>query len=227
MTKQLEFTPAAGRFAPTALYDIGVALLTRESVWRGELLKRLSVAAGERIIDVGCGTGSLAIMLKQAHPDAQVTGLDPDPEALAIAQRKAETAGLKIDWRLGFASDAAKFGSFDKTVSSLVFHQVSTEGKRAGIAAMYAATKLGGEMFIADYAIQKSWHMRQLFRIIQMLDGRTNTQPNADGFIENEMSSIFGKSVVSVYTLDTPTGTISLFGEHKQQAVGSQGEMSL
>lgn len=101
------------------------------------------------------------------------------------------------------------------------------DGKRAGITAIYAATKIGGKMFIADYATHKSWHMRQLFTIIQMLVGRTNTQPNAHGFIENEISSTFRKSVVSVFSLDTPTGTISLFGEFKNPAVGSQGDLNL
>lgn len=215
MTNQQEFTRAAGQFAPTTMYDAGVAILTRESVWRNELLKKLSPAAGETILDVGCGTGSLAILLKQAQPDALITGLDPDPEALSIARRKAAAAGVEIAWQQGFAHDAASFGVFDKVVSSLVFHQVPLDGKRSGIAAMYAATKPGGLVCIADYAKQELWSMRQLFKFIQLIDGRSNTQPNADGFIENEMSNLFGKTVVPVYSLNTPTGTISLFSQFK------------
>lgn len=215
MTDSTDFTPAAGRFASTALYDSGVALLTRESVWRRELISRLAPATGEAILDVGCGTGSLAILLKQAQPEAQITGLDPDPEALTIAKRKAAAAGVEIEWEQGFAHDAAKFGAFDKTVSSLVFHQVPFDGKRSGIAAMFAATKPGGLVCIADYAEQDQWLMRQFFRFIQLIDGRTNTQPNADGFIERELSGLIGKAVVPAYSLNTATGTISIFCEIK------------
>ena len=130
------------------------------------------LSRGDAILDVGCGTGSLAILLKQAAPDTRIVGLDPDAEALTIARRKARAAGVEIEWCQGFAQDAASFGSFDKVVSSLVFHQVPLAGKRSGIAAMFAAVKTGGLVCIADYALQSSWLMRQLFRFIQMIDNQ-------------------------------------------------------
>lgn len=215
MTDSTSFTPAAGRFAPTSLYDSGVALLTREALWRRELLRQLAPAPGDSILDVGCGTGSLAILLKKTQPDARIVGLDPDIGALAIAKRKAAAAGVEIEWQQGFARDAAKFGCFDKVVSSLVFHQVSLDGKRSGLAAIFAAARTGGLVCIADYAAQEKWHMRQLFRFIQLIDGRENTQLNADGFIERELGTILAKPVARTFAIDTPTGTISLFCEPK------------
>ena len=223
MTDPIAFTPAAGRFAPTAIYDAGLALLTREQVWRSELIRRLAPAPKDTILDVGCGTGSLAILLKQAQPKAQITGLDPDPQALSIAKRKAEAAGVEIAWKRGFACDAANFVRFDKVVSSLVFHQVPLDGKRSGIAAMFAATKADGKVIIADYARQDQWLMRQLFRFIQLIDGRANTQLNAEGFIERELSGIIGRAVFPVYRLNTPTGTISIFFESKGRPPGKTG----
>ena len=78
---------------------------------------------------------------------------------------------------------------------------------------MFMAVKPGGLVCIADYAKQRQWHMRQAFRFIQMIDGRENTQHNADGFIEAELSGVLGKTVAPAYAINTPTGTISIFCE--------------
>lgn len=215
MTKALDFTPAAGRFIPTSTYDRLLAILTREQLWRGALLELLAPEAGEHILDVGSGTGSFAILVKQTQPHAHVAGIDPDPEARVLAAAKAVAARVDVTWHEGFAHDAAGLGRFDKVVSSLVFHQVPMDGKIAGLAAMYAATKAGGTMIVADYARQSRWLMRQGFKIVQSADGRTNTQPNADGFLEAELSRLWGKTVAADWTLDTPTGTISIFSHRK------------
>ena len=209
------FTPAAGRFAPSSVYDLGVATLTREAVWRPKLVEILAIEPGERVLDVGCGTGSLAILLKKRWPGVEIVGLDPDPAALSIAKSKADAADLDIEWRQGFASDAANAGAFDKVVSSLVFHQVPVPGKREGIEAMFAAAKTGGTVCIADYAQQSRRLMRLAFRFIQLIDGKADTQPNADGFLETELSKHSGKTVKPVFAIDTPTGTISIFRQEK------------
>ena len=60
--------------------------------------------------------------------------------------------------------------------------------------------------------------MRQLFRFIQLIDGRANTQLNADGFIEAELSGIMGRPVAPDFAINTPTGTISLFCETKAES---------
>ena len=205
------FTPAAGRLLPTSAYDHLLALLTREAKWRQALLRALAPVSGDRILDVGCGTGSFALLVKQAAPEATVVGIDPDEKARAIARAKAEQQNISIDWQPGYASDAANFGLFDKVVSSLVFHQVPVAEKRAGLRAMFTAVRPGGVVCIADYARQSRWLMRQAFRIVQMADGRTNTQPNADGVLESELATICGRRIDPAWTIDTPTGTISIF----------------
>ena len=216
MSDAKNFTPAAGRFLPTSAYDRLLALLTREARWRAALLDRLAPQNGERILDVGCGTGSFAILVKQTAPGATVVGLDPDDEARKIAQAKAGAAGVQIEWQSGFARDAANFGQFDKVVSSLVFHQVPITEKQTGLAAMFASAKPDGKVIIADYARQSGWLMRQAFKIVQSADGRTNTQPNADGFLEMELEQICGRPVAADWSIDTPTGTISIFSQLKE-----------
>jgi len=209
---QRNFTPALGLSALTPLYDGAIRLLTRERAWRTAFLDQIDPRPGERVIDVGCGTGSLAILLKKAAPELHVVGMDPDDGVLERARAKAEAAGVEIEWRRGFARDAGAMGPvFDKAVSSLVFHQVPMTEKEAGIAAMVAAVRPGGEVHIADYATQTTSLMRALFRTIQALDGRENTQANADGAIERLLAAQAPTAARPIRTFGTPTGRISLF----------------
>ena len=207
------FTPALGSGRLTGAYDLAIHLLTRERRWRDALLAQVTPGSGETILDVGCGTGSLAIMLKRAAPGARVIGLDPDPQVLAIAADKAKRAGVAIEWRQGFAKDAAAFaGAVDKAVSSLVFHQVPPAGKREGLAAMFAAVRPSGEVHIADYARQPGLLMRAMFRLtVQMVDGKADTQPNVDGALETELAALTGTQVHPTLVVPTLTGAISLF----------------
>ena len=100
-----EFTPALGDHRLTRLYDLAIALLTREGVWRRHLVTQIAPTSSDRILDVGCGTGSLAILLKRRSPDTDIIGLDPDPVVLAQARKKAYKQGFTIEWRNGFLSD--------------------------------------------------------------------------------------------------------------------------
>ena len=206
-----EFTPAAGHSALTPVYDLALRVLTRERRWRNALLEQIGPTDGDSILDVGCGTGTLAIMLKRRAPGARVVGVDPDPTVLAIAAAKARRAGVQIEWRRGFAEDAAALGQFDHVVSALVFHQVPPGGKSAGLRAMFDAVLPRGAVHVADYCLQPDWLMRQLFRFIQAIDGRTNTQANAQGAVERILHGLAGEPVRAETVVRTPTGAISLF----------------
>ena len=217
MQSSSSFTPAAGHHALTPIYDLAIRLLTRERQWRDALIAQIAPCDGETILDVGCGTGTLAIMLKLRAPGTRIVGLDPDPAILARAAAKARLAGVEIEWRQGFADDSAAIGEFDHVVSTLVFHQVSPAGKAAGLQAMFKATRPGGSVHLADYCRQPGWLMRQLFRIIQVVDGKTNTQANADGTVERMLENLAGVAVLPRRIFRTPTGAISLFRLHKGQ----------
>ncbi|MGB7371065.1 class I SAM-dependent methyltransferase [Erythrobacter sp.] len=212
-TGEQAFTPALGRAEFTRIYDFAIRLLTREQVWRSALLKQVSPRNDETILDVGCGTGTFAIMLKQKAPKAQIVGLDPDPEVLALAGRKAESKGIDVKWRQGFARDTARTpAAYDKAVSSLMFHQMPMAEKRVGLEAMFNALRPGGELHIADYAHQPDRNMRRLFRwTVQRIDGVEDTQPNADGALEEMLAELAGEKVMPVRVVRTLTGAISLF----------------
>lgn len=210
-----EFTPAAGFVGLTPVYDVALRVLTRERRWREALIKQIGPRPGDAILDVGCGTGTLAIMMKRRVPGARVVGLDPDPAVLALAAAKARRAGVNIEWHRGFAQDAERLSQFDHVISTLVFHQVPPDGKSAGLRAMFAAVRAGGTVHVADYCRQPDWLMRQLFRFIQIVDGRRNTQANADGAVERILESLGGRPARPENIVRTPTGAISLFRVRK------------
>jgi len=79
--------PALGHPCLTRCYDPVVALTTREETFKRLLIERAGLAPGQVILDLGCGTGTLALAIKRAVPAAQVTGLDGDPEVLRYAHK--------------------------------------------------------------------------------------------------------------------------------------------
>lgn len=207
------FTPAAGRFAPTFVYDPLIAL-TRERLWRTIVVAHLGIRPGDVIVDVGCGTGSLAILIGRIQPQAHIIGIDPDPPVLDIAARKAGAAGVAVDWRTAMGDNLGAVvdpESVDGVVSSLVLHQCPLPAKRAIIAAMFAVLRPGGRLILADYGWQRTWLMRNAFRIVQLADGTADTQPNADGILPDLLSDAGFGDVREADVVSTISGSISIY----------------
>jgi len=160
------YTPALGIRSLTPLYDAAIALLTRESEWRSALIEAIALKDGESLLDVGCGTGTLAVRLAKSRPSADIHGIDPDPDVLDRARVKAARAKVRMSFHEGFLDESFLDGrpKFDVIASSLVFHQVPLAGKQEILISMRRALKPGGRLFIADYGLQRTALMRRLFR---------------------------------------------------------------
>lgn len=76
------FIPALGRNSLTWLYDPVVALTTREAYFKKELLRQASIPEDAFVLDLGCGTGTLAVLLARSCPNGSIVGLDGDETAL-------------------------------------------------------------------------------------------------------------------------------------------------
>jgi len=219
------FTPAAGFPALTPLYDSAVSILTREETWRSALLKEISPSPDDRILDVGCGTGSLILRMKLICPTADIHGIDPDENILQRAKRKLSKKSLEAIFHQGFlnAQSSTELGYFSKVTSSLVFHQTPIEEKSNIIKSIKSMLKPGGKIFIADYGKQRSMAMKMLFRsTIQLLDGLNDTQPNAEGCIPLMLVEAGFDEVVESLVVATVTGSISIYsGIARDDRVGT------
>lgn len=115
---------------------------------------RLSGAkAGDKVLDFGCGPGSLTVAMKQGMGQSgEVYGLDASPEMIEVAQRKANRKGVAVNFQVGLA-EALPFpdATFDLVVSRLVIHHLPGELKQKGFAEMYRVLKPGGRCFIVDF----------------------------------------------------------------------------
>jgi ubiquinone/menaquinone biosynthesis C-methylase UbiE len=204
-----DFVPAAPQLWT---YDALSFLLTQARRWRPALLAQLSPEPGDVIADVGCGTGTQLRLVARACPAARLIGIDPDG---AIRQRaRAKLAGLPVELLDGYARDAADLlagRGVTKVLSSLVFHQVPLEEKRAGLAAIQEALPPGGSLHVADYGLQRTAKMRKRFRLVQKGDGFENTEPNAQGVLPELMAEVGFDHVEETHVFDTVSGSMSIY----------------
>jgi len=144
------YLPAAGHDWLLPLYDPFVKLLGGDDA-RRTLLDQASIRPSERLLDLGCGTGTFVVLIKQLHPDVEVVGIDPDPKALARASEKAKRAGLPIQLDRGF-SDQLSYAdaSFDRVFSSFMFHHLAENEKAATMHAVRRVLKPGGSLHLLD-----------------------------------------------------------------------------
>lgn len=151
MESSRTYLPAAGHDWLLPLYDPFVRLLGGDAVRRA-LLNQVALRPGHRVLDVGCGTGTLATMIKRLHPDVEVVGLDPDPKALAHARRKAARTALSIRFDQGFADELSyPEASFDRVLSSFMFHHLPPDEKGRMLRAARRVLKPGGEFHMLDF----------------------------------------------------------------------------
>ena len=208
----MSYIPALRYESLTRFYDPVLRATLKEDRFKRLLVEQAALRPGHRVLDVGCGTATLTILLKQACAEAEVTGLDGDATVLDVARTKVKAAGLDVALMQGLASEASfSTASFDRVVSSLVFHHLTTEEKRRTLKRVRELLKPGGEVHIADWGKAQSPAMRVAFLAIQLLDGFATTTDNVRGFLPTFMTDAGFRAVEETHREMTVFGTLSLY----------------
>ena len=149
--KERTYLPAAGFDWALPFYDSFTWVIGGDAARRA-LIEQAALEAGQEVLDLGCGTGTLVVLVKRLHPDVVVTGLDPDPRALERAERKAARAGLMVRFDRGF-SDELPYpeASFDRVFSSFMFHHLEAESKAKTFAEVRRVLRPGGSLHLVDF----------------------------------------------------------------------------
>jgi ubiquinone/menaquinone biosynthesis C-methylase UbiE len=183
MSADERYVPAAGRTGLTALYDPLVALTMRERAFRRALIAAVLGGGRPRVVlDMGCGTGSVASRLAEADTQVQVLGVDGDEAVLALAREKCARFGERVRFTKGMAGALPmESASVDVAVASLLLHHLSPGAKRQALAEARRVLAPAGRLVIADWGRPQDPLAHAGFLMLRLLDGFANTADHAAG----------------------------------------------
>ncbi len=206
------FIPAL-RYRPlTRFYDRVLATTLKEEKLKSLLVVQAALAPGQHVLDLGCGTGTLSVLLARAQPEATHLALDADPEALSIARRKAERDGVEVEFHQSLAWEAPfANASLDRVVSSLFFHHLKHDDKLRTLRRVRDWLRPGGELHVADWGRAQDPLMRLAFLPVQVLDGFETTTDSVRGRLVAMMRESGFEEVTETRRERTLLGTLSLY----------------
>jgi ubiquinone/menaquinone biosynthesis C-methylase UbiE len=160
-----------GHYAP--IYDLlnkflFSLLLTKERTVREMTLDLAEVRAGERVLEVGCGTGSLTLAAcRRVGASGEVYGIDPAPEMIAAARRKLERARAQADLQVG-RIDEIPFPDdrFDVVLASFMIFHIAEDTRRRGLPEMRRVLKPDGRLLILDFEPPKRGYLRIVAKVV-------------------------------------------------------------
>ncbi|MEV5652309.1 class I SAM-dependent methyltransferase [Nocardia sp. NPDC052254] len=144
-----DYLPAAGRDSLLPFYDLLTRAVGMTKIY-DTLVDSAQLRPGQRVLEIGCGTGNLIVRAKKSEPRLDAVGSDPDPLALARAERKARAlTGIRFErgyaQRLPFSD-----GEFDRVLSSMMWHHLPADIKDAAAQEVRRVLRPGGTLYLVD-----------------------------------------------------------------------------
>ncbi|MDZ4878066.1 MAG: 2-methoxy-6-polyprenyl-1,4-benzoquinol methylase, mitochondrial [Chroococcidiopsis cubana SAG 39.79] len=211
-----QYIPALKYDWLTPVYDPLLKWTMGEFAFKRQLVRQAGIEKNNRVLDLGCGKATLTLLLKKIHPEAEVVGLDGDLKVLEIAKTKAVKTGLKIALDRGMAFELPyPDRSFDRVLSSLVFHHLTRDNKVRTLKEVFRVLKPGGELHVADWGKPQNTLMRVAFLLVQMLDGFNTTADSVNGLLPELFSQAGFEDIQQTDRHITLFGTLALYRARK------------
>lgn len=213
---QTKYIPALRFKWLTPLYDFLINITMPENKIKQALIETANIPAGIKVLDFGCGTATLTIMVKEIYSEAKVTGIDVDREILERATQKVKEKKVDV-FLLDYDGKQLPFqpNAFDRIVSCLVFHHLNTDIKQKALAEIFRVLNKDGQLHIADFGRSKSWVQRTLFNLIRGLDGFKSTDANAKGLLPEMISDAGFENVLIKKRFKTMFGEVQIISAEK------------
>jgi len=212
-SKGTAYIPAFSHNFLTPLYDFMMTWAARESTFKPKLVDQARFQRGHRVLDIGCGTATLTILIKKTQPKVEVIGLDADPKVLEIAKSKVAKTGLDIALDYGTAFELPyPDNSFDRVVSSMVFHHLTKENKIHTLKEIFRVLRPRGELHVADFGKPQNALMFLPSLIIGRLE---ETSDNVKGLLPEMFHDAGFDQVEETARYMTMFGTIALYKARK------------
>jgi ubiquinone/menaquinone biosynthesis C-methylase UbiE len=181
-----EYIPALSYRFLTPFYDLIQKYIVRDVRYKSLLIVQADIQPGQQVLDLGCGTGTLAIMAKLAQPSANVTGLDADPDMLKVAKYKSAQMKAQVKFDVGFTEKLPyPDESFDRVLSSIMIHHLKTPDKIQTAREVYRVLKPGGQLHIVDFGTPVTWYGKLLGPLLHKFE-------EANDNIDGKLPEFFG-----------------------------------
>ncbi len=213
MKNQHDFIPALHYHWLTRWYDPVMRLIFPETRITDRLIRQADIQSGEQVLDVGCGTGTHTIRVKQAQPEAMIHGVDIDPEVLKLAQRKIEQNCLELFLKQGSAI-ALPYSDhhFDHVISCLLVHHLDNQAKQQMLEEAFRVLKPGGQLHLVDFGEPQDipmWVISLLVRWFEEIQG------HIQGILPKLIQNAGFKLDATPVHFRTLGGTIALWHAYK------------
>lgn len=202
-----KIVPATGWACLLAWYDPLVGYFTRAPVFQQHLLATAAVPQQAKILDLGCGSGTLALQLAQRFPGADIVGCDADPRILAQARQK--DVGRRVEWTECSSTHLPLANAtFDCVFCTLLLHHLNSAETLRTLQEARRILRPSGMLYVADYGQPSSFLARLQFLPVRIVDGWQQTQCNVAGDIPALLVKAGFTNVRETQHLATLLGTI-------------------